>query len=141
MTPEQVAMVQSSVAQLGRQTTDLAARFYERLFEAAPSFRDMFSEHPAVQEALFLSELAVLVDSISQFDAFIARTRRLGASHAAYGVTYTHYETVGLALLDALADTLGPEFTSELRSAWRLAYDLMAETMMQGAADATPTRR
>ncbi len=141
MTPEQVAMVQLSFAQMGPRTTDLAARFYGRLFEVAPSFRSMFSGDPAVQEALFLSELAVLVDSISQFDAFIARTRRLGASHAAYGVTYTHYETVGLVLLEALADTLGREFSDELRSAWRLAYDLMAETMMHGAADATPTRR
>ena len=141
MTPEQVAMVQSSFAQLGPGTTELAARFYGRLFEVAPSFRSLFSENPAIQEAVFLSELAVLVDSIPRFDAFIARTRRLGASHAAYGVTYAHYETVGLVLLEALADTLGSEFTDEVRSAWRLAYDLMAETMMQGAADATPSRR
>jgi nitric oxide dioxygenase len=141
MTPEQVAMVQASFAQLGPETTDLAPRFYERLFEVAPSFRSLFSGDPVVQEAVFLSELAVLVDSISRFDAFIARTRRLGASHAAYGVSYEHYETMGLVLIEALADTLGPEFTDEVRSAWRLAYDLMAETMMQGAADATPTRR
>ena len=141
MTPEQLAMVQSSIAHLGPRTTVLASRFYERLFEVAPSFRTMFSEDPSVQEALFLSELAVLVDSIARFDAFIARTRRLGASHAAYGVSYTHYETVGVVLLDALADTLGPEFTDEVRSAWRLAYDLMAETMMQAAADVTPNRR
>jgi hypothetical protein len=26
-------------------------------------------------------------------------------------------------------------FTAELREAWRLGFDLMAETMMQGAAD------
>ena len=141
MTPEQVAMVQSSFAGLGPRSPDLASQFYSRLFEVAPSFRSMFSEDPAVQEALFLSELAVLVDSISRFDAFISRTRRLGASHAAYGVSYTHYETVGSVLLEALADTIGPEFTDEMRSAWRLAYDLMAETMMLGAADATPNRR
>ncbi len=141
MTPEQVAMVQSSFARLGSQATDLSVRFYRRLFEVAPSFRSLFSEDPADQEALFLSELAMLVASISRFDAFIARTRRLGASHAAYGITYVHYETVGVVLLEALAETLGAGFTDELRSAWRSAYDLMAETMMQATADATPNRR
>jgi hemoglobin-like flavoprotein len=141
VTPEQVAMVQASFTELGPRTPDLAARFYERLFEAAPACRTMFSEDPAVQEALFASELAAIARSISQFDAFTTRTRHLGARHRAYGVTYSHYETAGHVLLDALADTLGPAFGDDVRDAWRLAFDMMAETMMQGAADATPDSR
>jgi nitric oxide dioxygenase len=76
-------MVQSSFAELGPQTPALAVRFYARLFEVAPSLRTMFSHDPAVQESLFVSELAVIVDSISRFDAFVARARDLGARHAA----------------------------------------------------------
>ncbi len=135
MTPEQLTMVQSSFATLGPHTATLAAQFYGRLFEVAPSIRTMFSEDP-VQEALFVSELAVIVECISQFDAFVARTRRLGARHAEYGVTYQHYDAMGRVLLETLATTLGPTFTDELHDAWRLAFDLIAETMMQGAADA-----
>ena len=134
-------MVQASFAKLGPRTPDLAARFYERLFDAAPSLRTMFSEDPAVQKSLFVSELAVVVQAISRFDAFVARARDLGVRHDRYGVTYVHYEIAGRALLEALADTLGPAFTDELRDAWRLAFDLVAETMMQGAADATALPR
>ena len=134
-------MVQASYVELGPHTADLAERFYERLFAAAPSLRTMFSEDPAVQKSLFASELAVIVQSISHFDAFVARTRHLGARHETYGVTYLHYEIAGRALLEALADTLGPAFTDELRDAWRLAFDLVAETMMQGAADTTALPR
>ena len=129
-------MVRASFAELGPRAPDLAARFYERLFDAAPSLRTMFSDEPAVQEALFVSELAVVVQAISRFDAFVARARDLGARHDRYGVTYEHYEIAGRALLEALAETLGPAFTDELRDAWRLAFDLVAETMMQGGADA-----
>jgi hemoglobin-like flavoprotein len=138
VTPEQVMMVQASFAELGPHTPDLAARFYERLFATAPSLRTMFSKNPAAQKNLFVSELAMIVHSISRFDAFVARVRDLGARHETYGVTYVHYEIAGRALLEALADTLGPAFTDELHDAWRLAFDLVAETMMQGAADATP---
>jgi hemoglobin-like flavoprotein len=141
MTPEQVVLVQTSFAQLRPEGPELARRFYERLFEVAPSFGALFSEDPAVQARIFASELAVIVDSLPNFDAFLSRTRRLGASHGALGVTYVHYETVGLVLLEVLAELLGPAFTEEMSDAWRLGFDLMAETMMQGAADATPSTR
>lgn len=134
-------MVQASFAELGRRAPDLAERFYERLFDADPSLRTMFSEDPAVQKSLFAAELAVVVQAISRFEAFVARARDLGARHDRYGVTYVHYEIAGRALLEALADTLGPGFTDELHDAWRLAFDLVAETMMQGAADATALPR
>jgi hemoglobin-like flavoprotein len=138
VTPEQVALVQGSFAELGPRTRDLAARFYELLFEADPSLRSMFSSDPVVQESLFTSELAVIVRSIPDFGAFVARTRRLGRRHARYGVTYAHYEIAGRALLSALEDTLGSAFTDEMSDAWRLGFDLVAETMMQGATEAAP---
>ena len=138
VTPEQVALVQRSFSELGPRTRDLAARFYEILFEVDPSLRSMFSADPLDQESLFRSELAMIVRSIPQFEAFVARTRRLGKRHAEYGVTYAQYEIAGRALLSALEDTLGSGFTEEMRDAWRLGFDLMAETMMQGAAEVAP---
>ncbi len=141
MTPEQVEILQLSLAELGPRAPELAARFYARLYESAPSCRAMFSEEPADQAALFVSELTMTVASISQFDAFVPRTKRLGARHAKYGVTYEHYGIAGTALLAALTETLGPTCTVELLEAWRLAFDLMAETMMQGAADPPPDPR
>ena len=141
MTPEQVEILQLSLAQLSPRAPELAERFYSHLYEAAPSCRALFSEDPADQEALFMSELAMIVASISQFDAFVTRTERLGARHAKYGVTYEHYQMAGSALLAALADTLGSSCTAELQDAWRLAFDLVAETMMQGAAGVLPDPR
>ena len=75
-------------------------------------------------------EPAMIVASISQFDEAGVRTRRLGACHSGYGVTYEHYEATGPVLLDALDDTLGSAYTDEVRDAWRLPLDLLAETMI-----------
>jgi hemoglobin-like flavoprotein len=138
VTPEQVRLVQSSFAELAPHAADLAARFYDELFERRPALRGMFSTDPAAQEALFAAELGTIVHSISSFDGFAARTRDLGARHVAYGVTYEHYAPTGEALLAALGGTLGPLFAGDLREAWRLAFDLVAETMMQGAAEVYP---
>ena len=62
--------------------------------------------------------------------------RPLGARHADYGVKAHHYELVREALLDALADVLDDTWDSQARDAWGKAYDLVAETMMQGGAGA-----
>ena len=135
-------MVQACVAQVAPVADELAVRFYERMFELDPSSRALFSEDPAVQRVKFVAELRELVESISDFDVFVHRTRELGARHRQYGASYSHYRTSGVALLDALAHVLGDAFAPELRDAWRLAHDMVAESMMQGAADAaTPSLR
>ena len=45
-----------------------------------------------------------------------------------------HYRLVGEALLGALAAALAPVWDEEMDTAWRHAYDLVAELMMEAAA-------
>ena len=48
------------------------------------------------------------------------------------------YETVGAALLWALEQGLGADFTPEIKEAWATVYGLLAEVALQGAAEAEP---
>lgn len=139
MTPEQVHLVQDSFTRLEPRSDEFAATFYAGLFELDPPTRLLFSQDPAVQRTKFMAELGEIVRCISDFDAFIARARSLGAEHVAYGATHQHYAVMAVALDRALAAHLAEEFTAAMREAWRSAYDLVAEVMMQGAADA-PSR-
>jgi hemoglobin-like flavoprotein len=59
--------------------------------------------------------------------------REMGRRHAGYGVEPEHYTTVGEALLWALEQALGDDFTSETKEAWAKAYDLIASTMIEAA--------
>jgi hemoglobin-like flavoprotein len=134
VTPEQIAAVQQTFAIAAEHADDLAVRFYERLFTIEPSVEPLFSTEPALQRAKFVDELTEIVRSISALDRFVPRARDLGERHVGYGVRTGHYRAVGQALLDAFGDVLGPLFTTEARAAWAQAYDLVAETMMEGAA-------
>ena len=71
-------------------------------------------------------------------DELLAHTRALGARHVGYGVRAADYQTLGDALLAALAAILGDSFDAPTREAWALAYNLVAETMLEGAAAARP---
>jgi hemoglobin-like flavoprotein len=141
MTPEQITLVQTSYRRVGPRLPTLAARFYVELFRRNPALRSLFTTDAAEQEARFASKLTELVQAIPSLDELLAHTQALGARHVGYGVRAADYPTVGAALFDALAAVLGEDFDPETREAWAVAYNLMAETMLDGAASARPVGR
>jgi hemoglobin-like flavoprotein len=136
MTPEQITLVQSSFERLGPQLPAMATRFYQELFGRDPALRDLFTTDLAQQEVRFAEKLTELVRAMPRLAELLTHTRALGARHLGYGVRAADYQTVGAALLAALATILGSGFDAPTRQAWTLAYNLVAETMLERAAAA-----
>jgi nitric oxide dioxygenase len=131
VTPDQIALVEATLAALDLEA--LAADFYRLAFAAEPALLTMFVNDPVAQRDRFAIELEEIVSSIRSIDDFSPRVRALGVRHGHYGVRSAHYRLMGDALLASLASALGERWTSEVEEAWRLAYNLTAETMMLGA--------
>jgi hemoglobin-like flavoprotein len=112
----------------------MATRFYAELFERDPALRALFTADLAEQEAKFADKLTEIVRAMPRLGEFLAHTRALGARHVGYGARATDYQNVGAALVAALAAILGDSFDAPTRQAWALAYNLVAETMLEGAA-------
>src|SRR4051812_36500012 len=138
MTPEQIRLVTESVEALRADATHFAATFYERLFERDPQARTLFSTDPVIQQQKFFTELDAIVHSIHDLDRLLERTRALGMFHRGMGVRAHHYRAVGEALRDAAAELYRDDYSPELAEAWRLAFRLVAEAMLQGAASMQP---
>jgi hemoglobin-like flavoprotein len=126
MTPEQIALVQSSFDRLG-------------LFRQHPDLRALFTTDMAEQEVKFAEKLALIVKAMPRLAELVSHTQTLGARHVGYGVRAVDYRSVGDALLAALAAVLGDAFDAATSEAWTLAYNLVAETMLDSAAAARPT--
>jgi len=138
MTPEQITLVQSSFDRLGPQLPTLATRFYQELFARNPALRSLFTTDMAEQKVRFSRKLTEIVWAMPRLAELLTHTRALGARHVGYGVRVADYRTVGDALFAALAAVLGDSFDTQTREAWILAYNLVAETMLEGAAAARP---
>jgi hemoglobin-like flavoprotein len=138
MTPEQIELVESSIAALGGRLDETATVFYQRLFELDPSLRDMFSHDLAAQQRRFGVELAFIASSIREHDRFVHAAGELGARHVGYGVRASHVRTAREALLDALRTIFGNGWSASLEQAWSLAYRLVTEAMMAGIMAAPP---
>jgi hemoglobin-like flavoprotein len=138
MTPEQITLVQSSFERLGPQLPAMATRFYQELFTRDQALRPLFTTPLAQQEVKFTEKLTEIVQAMPRLDELLTHTRALGARHAGYGVHAVDYQTLGDALLAALAAVLGDSFDAATREAWTRAYNLVAEPMLEGAAAARP---
>ena len=130
--------MQSSFDRLGPELPALAVRFYQELFQRDPALRPLFTTDMAEQRVRFTEKLTEIVRSMPRLDELLVHTRALGARHVGYGVRAADYRTVGESLIAALAAVLGEEFDDATREAWMLAFNLVAETMLDGAAAARP---
>jgi hemoglobin-like flavoprotein len=134
MTPDQITIVERTLAQIRDRLEPLAKDFYERLFEAEPNLRELFSTEPDEQHRKVADQLELIGCAIRDCDRFVADADALGIRHRAYGVRAHDYALAGPPLLEALASALGSDWSPEVEAAWRRAYNLMAEAMMAGAA-------
>jgi hemoglobin-like flavoprotein len=134
MTPEQIELVRDSYASLD-DARAMASDFYRRLFAIDPSARNLFSHDPTEMAEKFAAELGAIVQAITSFDVFSARLRHLALRHHAAGVHPRHYDSAADALMQALAAHTGSGWAPAVESAWRRAYNLVAEIMIAATAD------
>ena len=135
MTPEQIALVQISFAQVLPIADTATALFYSRLFELDPSLKPLFKGDMAEQGRKLMTMIRVVVNGLHRLDQLVPAVQELGRRHARYGVQDEHYGTVGAALIWTLRQGLGAGFTPETEVAWTTAYTLLAETMKAAAAE------
>ena len=130
MSPEQILAVRSSWPAIAERRDTLTVRFYEHLFAIDESAARLFTGvDMAAQRAKLSQTLAVVVHALDDIDRLLPAVAALGKRHTQYGVEDRHFDSVGDALITALAATLGDAFTPALRAAWTDAYALLASVM------------
>jgi len=110
--------------------------FYARLFAAAPTVRPLFPRDMETQKKMLLSALVLLRQSLRNLDEIVPTLHDLGARHVAYGARPEYYPVVGAALIEAMAEIAGPDWSPEYEQAWSAAFDVVAGAMLAGAAEA-----
>lgn len=136
MTPDQIAVVQSSFARVVPIKEQAAALFYDRLFTIDPLTRTMFKSDIAEQGNKLMAALGMVVAGLQNLPKILPAVQDMARRHATYGVEDRHYDSVGQALLWTLQQGLGPEFNAEVSDAWATAYTTLAGAMKAAARDA-----
>jgi methyl-accepting chemotaxis protein len=133
LTNKQIKLVQDTFAMVEPIADDVAAMFYNRLFDLDPNLKSLFSDDMTTQRKALMSTLKVAVKGLTNLDTILPAVQQLGARHAGYGVRDEDYGTVAQALLWTLEQSIGADFTSEVKKAWTEVYMLLAGIMIDAA--------
>jgi hemoglobin-like flavoprotein len=136
LTPEQVALVRETWAQVVPIADKAAELFYGKLFELDPALKPLFKGDMTEQGQKLTKMIGIAVDHLDKLDEIVPAVQDLGVRHLDYGVKNSHYDTVGEALLWTLGQGLGDAFTTEVMNAWTDVYTLLASTMKDAAREA-----
>jgi hemoglobin-like flavoprotein len=117
---------------------ETAAAFYAHLFAIDPEARALFRDDMAAQGKKLTQTLDVIVDALDAPHMLVPTARDLAVRHVAYGVTPEQYDHVGKALIAALGDLMGGDFTPADRAAWARVYGALAREMVDAAYPAQP---
>ena len=133
MTPETIALVRGSWQQVLPIKDTAAELFYDQLFRLDPSLHALFRGDMAEQGRKLMTMINMVVNSLDNLAPLLGAVEDLGRRHVGYGVEAAHYDTVGSALLWALGQGLGDDFTPPVKAAWTEAYTTLASVMKQAA--------
>ena len=131
ITDLQVRLVRESFERLRPDFELQSVNFYSALFRRAPELRSMFREDLAGQGMRFMTTLDAIVQRLDDDIEVASQYRELGRTHRSLGVHASHFEPMGEALVETLANALGDAFDADMEAAWRAAYATVAENMIR----------
>jgi hemoglobin-like flavoprotein len=140
MTPAEIWRVQKSFAQLTPLAEQIAERFYQNLLALDGSLKSMFRGDLTLLGRKFMRMLAGIVQSPVRLERVLLDLQNLARRHETYGMRPYHYATAGAALMITLEQSLGAEFTPEVRQAWAKMYDHVSGIMKDAAYASAPLR-
>lgn len=136
MTPEQIELVQITWAKVAPNADQVAALFYDRLFEIAPEVKPLFTGDMLEQGKKLMAMLNMAVTSLDHLEQMLPAVHEMGVRHTSYGVQPEHYDAVAEALLWTLEKGLRETFGPDAREAWAAVYSALAAEMKEAAAAA-----
>lgn len=129
MTGNQMELVRSSFTEAVDRRDDFATFFYACLFDISPEMRPLFGGDMETQAQRFTEMIAVAINGQNGDRGPSEALQMLGSSHRRADIETGHYAPFGRALVWSLQQTLGNDFTPEMKQAWEDWYETVAQTM------------
>jgi hemoglobin-like flavoprotein len=133
MTPESIARIRASFADVARQPRALAGRFYEELFQTAPELRPLFPGDLTSLQGHFEAALALVIRNLEDMAALQESLRDLGVQHVQWRARPRDYLVVRDAIIAAIRKS-SASWDASLEKDWKRAITAIAVPMLQGAA-------
>jgi nitric oxide dioxygenase len=135
LSEEQILLIKRTWRMLkGIEASVVAGAFYAKLFSEHPGLKRLFPKDMEPQYIKLMDMLNAIVLKLDRLDQYAEELATMAQRHAGYGVKTEHYKMVGNALLWTLEKGLGKDWTPPVREAWKEAYRIISETMIESSS-------
>ncbi|APG48694.1 globin domain-containing protein [Phaeobacter porticola] len=129
ITEHDKGLIRSSVESERMDLSLFVSRFYKRFFESCPDTRKLFPDDIALQEDKLLTSLMHIIEALDHPEKLSAILKQQGERHRAIQISDQHFNSFIQSFTGALAETLGPDWTAEVRDVWIVFLTDVVQTM------------
>jgi nitric oxide dioxygenase len=133
LTPEQVAIIKSTVPVLEAHGKTITTTFYANMLRAHPELNNIFNTSNQVnghQAGALAGSLCAYAKNIDDLGKLSPAVERITHKHASLFIREEHYSIVGTYLIQAMGEVLGAALTKDVKNAWAAAYWQLAKIMI-----------
>jgi hemoglobin-like flavoprotein len=135
MNAEQIVLVRQTFKRVEPIAQPAGELVYQRLFEMDPSLRSLFKGDIKRQAQMLMTAIGLAIKGLDRPETIADAVNQLGYRHHTYGVMQPDYNTFGAALLWALEQSMGDDFTPEVKEAWIEAYAMLSKAMKEATRE------
>lgn len=132
MEAKDIEVMQASFATIYARKAELAERFYVHLFDLLPEVEPLFDNDFAKQKEMFASMLTYCLKGVANNQSLSHTGVTLAKTHARYGLGAHETKMAGKAVMGALQDVLGDDFSPEQCAVWGQAVQSVMQLILAG---------
>lgn len=133
LTPEQTALIKSTIPVLKEHGAALTAYFYNRMITNNPELKEIFNithQQNGAQARALAGAVLAYAENIEHLENLAAAVSLIAHKHVSLEVQPAQYAIVGEHLLHSISEVLNIPMESELIAAWAVAYDQLATLLI-----------
>lgn len=134
MTPQYIALVQSTIPVLRENGVALTSYFYQRMLKNHPELKNVFNlddQSSGRQPRALAAAVLAYAEHIENPTVLAKAIERIATKHVSLDIRPEQYQIVGENLLHSISEVLNVPFESELIEAWKTAYLQLADILIQ----------
>lgn len=134
LTPAQIQTINATVPAVSAHARQITDHFYPLLFSRYPQVLEYFNktnQSKGSQRQALANAVIAYASNIERLELMGDAVSLIAQKHCSLGILPEHYPLVGECLLEAISAVLGDAATQEIIDAWSLAYQQLANILIQ----------
>jgi len=130
LSPQSISIIKSTAELVTANDIKISKRMYEILFSKYPHVKDLFKNSPEAQYMKLAEILSLYAVNIDKIERLKPALDVIANVHVNADIKPAHYAMIGMVLMDSMEEILGDKATLEFMDAWREAYQVIGNILM-----------